>query len=172
MGRDVEIRCETRKDYSAIRAVNESAFGAPVEADLIDRLRQLARPMISLVAVVQHSVVGHIMFSPVTIVEHPDKEVMGLGPMAVSPDHQHRGIGAALVREGLERVAELDVGAVVVLGHESYYPRFGFVPAGEFDIRCEFDAPLEAFMAIELKPGYLKNRSGVVKYHQAFHDAK
>ena len=170
MIRDVGIRSDTADDYAAIRIVNESAFGTPAEADLIDRLRQLASPVISLVAVLQRSVVGHIMFSPVTIVEYPEKKVMGLGPMAVSPDHQRNGIGGALVREGLRRVAELDVGAAVVLGHPSYYPRFGFVPAGEFKIRCEFDAPPEAFMAIELRPDYLKNASGIARYQQAFQE--
>ncbi|MDX1529343.1 MAG: N-acetyltransferase [Gammaproteobacteria bacterium] len=167
---DVEIRFEEKYDYAAIRAVNESAFGTPAEADLIERLRQFAKPVVSLVAILRRSVVGHIMFSPVTIVEHPEKKIMGLAPMAVAPAYQRRGIGAALVREGLKRVAELDIGAVVVLGHPSYYPRFGFVPAGDFDIRCEFDAPPEAFMAIELRPGYLKNASGVAKYHQVFQE--
>lgn len=170
MVHDFEIRSETASDYAAVRAVNESAFGTPAEADLVDRLRQIAGPVISLVAVVQRSIVGHIMFSPATIVEHPEKKVMGLGPMAVAPDHQRRGIGAALVREGLKRVAELDVGAVFVLGHSSYYPQFDFLPAGEFDIRCEFDAPPEAFMAIELRPGYLKKTSGVARYHEVFQD--
>lgn len=170
MVRDVVIRDETTDDFAAIRAVNESAFGTSAEADLIDSLRQLANPMISLVAVAQRSVVGHIMFSPAIIVDHPEKKIMGLAPMAVAPAHQRRGIGAALIREGLKRVAELGFGAVVVLGHPSYYPRFGFVPADKFDIRCEFDAPPEAFMAIELRPGYLKNTSGVARYHEAFQD--
>ena len=170
MVRDVVIRKETTDDFAAIRALNESAFGTSAEADLVDRLRRLASPVISLVAVAQDSVVGHIMFSPVTIVEHPEKKIMGLGPMAVAPAHQRRGIGAALVREGLKRAAELDVGAVFVLGHRSYYPRFGFLPAGDFDIRCEFDAPPEAFMAIELRLGYLNNTSGIARYQQAFQE--
>lgn len=168
MVHEAKIRSEIANDYAAIRDVNESAFESSAEAHLIDRLRELASPLISLVAVLQGSVVGHILFSPVTIVGHPRKQVMGLGPMAVVPNHQRQGIGAALIRKGLRRVAELDFGAVVVLGHSSYYPRFGFVPAGEYGIRCEFDAPPGAFMAIELRPGYLTNTSGVARYHEAF----
>ena len=170
MARDVEIRSETANDHAAIRAVNESAFGTPAEADLVDKLRQLTNPIISLVAIAQDEVVGHILLSPVTIVGHPKKNIMGLGPMGVKPDHQRRGVGAALVREGLKQVAEVDAGAVVVLGHNTYYPRFGFRPAHQFGIRCEFDVPPEAFMAIELRPDYLKNTSGIAKYHAVFQE--
>lgn len=88
--------------------------------------------------------------------------------MAVEPAHQLKGVGSALVRAGLERCKELGDGAVVVLGHPEYYPRFGFTPAARFGIRCEYDAPQEVFMATELTSGYLKNAQGTIRYHAAF----
>lgn len=93
---------------------------------------------------------------------------MGLAPMAVAPDHQRKGVGSALVRSGLARCKELDFSAVVVLGHPEYYPRFGFTPAVQFGIGCEFAAPPEAFMIVELETGCLHGKSGMIRYHSAF----
>jgi putative acetyltransferase len=88
--------------------------------------------------------------------------------MAVAPERQRKGLGSALVRVGLERCSELGFGAVVVLGHPEYYPRFGFWPSSCFGIGCEYEVPEEAFMAVELQPDYLRAASGTVKYHAAF----
>jgi putative acetyltransferase len=93
---------------------------------------------------------------------------MGLAPMAVLPACQRRGIGSALVRAGLDTCAQRGVGAVVVLGHATYYPRFGFEPASRFGITTEHDAPDEAFMALELLPGLLVGRAGQIRYHPVF----
>lgn len=93
---------------------------------------------------------------------------MGLAPMAVTPAHQNKGIGSALVRAGLERCKALGFGAIVVLGRSEYYPRFGFSPSTRFGIGCEYEAPEEAFMVVELQPGYLRGKSGTIKYHAAF----
>jgi len=65
-------------------------------------------------------------------------------------------------------VQEIGAGAVVVLGHSDYYPRFGFTAAVKFGIGCGYDVPAEAFMALELRPGYLRDASGMVKYLAAF----
>ena len=95
---------------------------------------------------------------------------MGLGPMAVLPDCQGRGIGSALVKAGLQACKELGFGAVVVLGHTWFYPRFGFAPSVRYGIHCEYDAAEEAFMILELQPGYLQGSQGVIHYHPAFND--
>ena len=108
------------------------------------------------------------MFSPVSLTGHPGAKIMGLAPMAVAPDHQRKGIGSTLVRAGLERCQQLGFGAVVVLGHSEYYPRFGFSPSSRFGMGCEYDVPEEVFMVMELQPGYLRGRSGTIKYHAAF----
>lgn len=84
--------------------------------------------------------------------------------------HQREGIGSALVNAGLDQCRSLGVGAVVVLGHPSYYPRFGFHTAARIGIGCEYDSPEEAFMAIELIPGHLQGVTGTVRFHQAFND--
>jgi putative acetyltransferase len=88
--------------------------------------------------------------------------------MAVIPEHQHTGVGSALVNAGLEKCKELGYGAAIVLGHSGYYPRFGFVPAIEFGITCEYDVPPEVFMVKELRSGYLQDVHGIVLYHLAF----
>lgn len=151
-----------------MHAVNAAAFPTSAEADLVDALRERAQPIVSLVAEVAGVIVGHILFSPVSLTGHPDLGIMGLAPMAVAPAHQGQGIGEALVRAGLERCRELGYIAVVVLGHPGYYPRFGFAPAARFGISSEYEVPDEAFMATELQPAALRGKSGVIKYHAAF----
>lgn len=159
---------EEEKDWAAVYAVNAAAFETPAEANLVDALRQQAPTIISLVAENDEMVVGHIMFSPVSLTGHPDVRIMGLGPMAVTPKLQRKGIGSALVPAGVERCKQLGFGAVVVLGHPKYYPRFGFVPSSRFGIGCEYEVPEEVFMVMELQPGYLRGMSGIIKYHAAF----
>jgi putative acetyltransferase len=162
------IRTEEEKDWAAVYALNAAAFETPAEANLVDALRQQARPVVSLVAEDNQTVVGHMMFSPVSLTGHPDVKIMGLAPMAVAPNHQCKGIGSALVRAGLERCKQLGFGAVVVLGHPEYYPRFGFSPSSRFGMGCEYEVSEEVFMVMELQPGYLRGISGSVKYHAAF----
>lgn len=162
------IRDESADDSAAVHSLNVAAFQTPAEADLILALRQVARPLVSLVAEADGTIVGHIMFTPVALSGHPDRRMMGLGPMAVAPAHQRRGIGSELVRAGLERCRQLGYGAVAVLGHAAYYPRFGFTPSSGFKIDCEYDVPPEVFMVVELQRNYLYGASGTIKYHPAF----
>lgn len=167
----VLIRIENDTDRAAVYALNLSAFETPFEADLVDALREQARPVVSIVAEDGDAIIGHIMFSPVSLSGHSGVKIMGLAPMAVVSGHRSRGIGSALVRAGLERCRQIGFGAVVVLGHPRYYPCFGFSPAVHFGIGCEYEAPKETFMIIELQPGYLRGMSGIVKYPAAFGNA-
>lgn len=164
----MKIRKESEEDKEGVRRVNESAFETAAEADLVDALREQAQQIISLVADVEGEIVGHIMFSPVVLTGHPDLKIMGLAPMAVIPDHQRRGIGTELVRAGLEECEMLGFGAVVVLGHPDYYPRFEFITSSHLGIGCEYDVPEEVFMVRELQEGYLRGATGVIKYHDVF----
>jgi len=126
----VLIRAETGDDHAAIRRVNELAFGRKNEADLVDALRESARPYISLVAIVDCEIVGHIFFTPVSIESGDDSDTaMGLAPMAVLPEQQNQGIGSKLVSECVSECRHIGEDIVVVLGHPNYYPRFGFVTA-------------------------------------------
>ena len=162
------IRDETRRDHEAVRELNEAAFESDAEARLVDALREQATPVVSLVAEEDSAIVGHILFSPVTLTDHESLGIMGLAPMAVAPSRQRQGIGSSLVRAGLDRCRDLGAGAVVVLGHPEFYPRFGFVPSTRFDIGCEYDVPEDVFMVTELKPGFLRGTSGTIRYHPAF----
>ena len=164
------IREERRVDVESIRAVNLAAFETSTEAQLVDALRRQATPLISLVAEDDANIVGHILFSPVTLTSEPGLSLMGLAPMAVVPSRQRQGVGSRLVREGLARCREVDAAGVVVLGHPEYYPRFGFVPASRLFLRSEYDVPEEAFMARELREGALKGLSGTIRYHPVFAD--
>lgn len=93
---------------------------------------------------------------------------MALAPMAAIPDRQRRGIGSALVRAGLEECRRRGVEAVFVIGHPDYYPRFGFTRASRFGVSSEFEVPDDAFMALELADGALRERSRVVHFHEIF----
>ena len=162
------IRKESEKDLPAVHSLNLAAFESAVEAELVDVLRKQAHPLVSLVAEAEGTVVGHILFSPVTLSGYAHLKIMGLGPMAVLPAMQRQGIGSALVDAGLEACNKLGFGAVVVLGHPAYYPRFGFVPSTHYHIKCEYDVPDEVFMVLTLQPNYLQGVSGTIHYHEAF----
>jgi putative acetyltransferase len=164
------IRTEEEKDRRAVYAVNAAAFETAAEANLVEALRQQAWPVVSLVAEDNQTIVGHIMFSPVSLSGHPDLKIMGLAPMAVAPIHQRKAIGSALVRAGLAQCKQQGFGAVVVLGHPEYYPRFGFSPSSGFGIGCEYEVPEQVFMVTELQPDCLRGKSGIIKYHAAFSD--
>ncbi len=163
----VLVREEIPSDFSDVRRINESAFDTSAEACLVDTLREEASPIVSLVAVVDDEVVGHIMFSPVSI-PGLSGVAMGLAPMAIEPARQRQGIGSTLVREGIYRCRERCVQALIVLGHPEYYPKFGFVPASGLGVRSEYDVPDEVFMAMELKKGCLDGIDAVASYHPAF----
>jgi len=160
------IRGERDGDESAIRRLHEQAFGRPGEADLVDALRAAGGVELSLVAEADGELVGHVLFSPVTIDgAGRDGAFLGLAPMAVAPGRQRSGIGSALVRASLAALTAVGGEAVVVLGHPRYYPRFGFVPASQFGLRWERPCADEAFLAVELRPGALRGLGGgVVRY--------
>jgi putative acetyltransferase len=166
------IRQEKPEDIASIHHVNEEAFESSEEAAIVEKLRSRQGIALSLVAILDSEVIGHILFSPVTIMgENTSFPAIGLGPMAVLPSCQRKGTGSQLVRAGLEECRRLGHEIVVVLGHAEYYPRFGFVPASRYGIKCEYDAPDEAFMILELRQGALAGRSGVVKYRPEFNEA-
>ncbi len=168
-GMTLQIRPETAVDADKVFAVEAAAFERPAEAELVQKLQQSEVETISLIAWLNDEVVGHILFSPVTVKDEDGEfTAVGLGPVAVSPNHQNEGIGSELCRAGL--AASLDAGydLAFVLGHPNYYPRFGFTPSAPLGLRCEFNVPDEAFMVAELVPCALQNKRGTVYYHPLF----
>lgn len=167
----VRIRDERPDDREAVYALHVSAFPTAMEARLVDTLRDTTDPCVSLVAEADGEIAGHILFTPVSLDDAGSTLIMGLAPMAVVPERQRSGIGSALVYAGLDRCRNIGSGAVVVLGHPAYYPRFGFEPASRYGVGCEYDVPDEVFMLIELAPGCLEGVAGTAKYDPAFADA-
>ncbi|ANH80135.1 GCN5 family acetyltransferase [Niabella ginsenosidivorans] len=169
---DVLIRAERTEDFEAIAHVNEEAFGRTEEAMLIDQLRSSEAfvPELSLVATKGTEIFGHILFTKIKIIDSLSHcyESLALAPIAVRTAYQHQGIGSALIREGLHRAREIGYLSAIVLGHDDYYPRFGFTPASHWNITAPFDVPDEAFMAVELVENGLKNVSGIVIYAKEF----
>lgn len=163
------IRPELPSDLEAIRRINAAAFGRDAESQLVDELRRSNSLALSLVAIVDGEIVGHVAFSPVSIEQAPAGfRAIGLAPVAVLPEHQRRGIAAALIRSGLAEITVMGFHGVVVLGDPAYYSRFGFIPASQFKLRCEYDVPPEAFMALSFdEPGFA-DCSGLIRYDPAF----
>ena len=132
----MHIRVERREDAPRIHDLHRAAFGSTFEGDIVDALRAAGVALISLVAVDEDEIVGHILFSPVTITGADGMRIVALGPIAALPDRQRRGIGSALVNAGLEQCRKSGAQAVFVVGHAEYYPRFGFIRAARFGISC------------------------------------
>jgi putative acetyltransferase len=165
------IRKETSADIQAIHEINRMAFDTEAEANLVDALRSSGVHLISLVAEDSGVLIGHILFSPVSITGWDGrKRVAGLAPMAVLPEWKGQGVGSMLVEKGLSLCLSSGYDAVVVLGYPEYYRRFGFVPSVEFNLRSEYGVPDDVFMVVELIPGALKGVNGTVKYHAVFND--
>jgi putative acetyltransferase len=165
------ISHECPDDIAGIRRVNLAAFDGPVEASLVEQLRQTCPNCVSLVAKLEDQVVGHILFTPVRIeISGGDCiEGMGLGPMAVLPEYQRRGVGSALCEAGLKIIEQRGEPFVVVLGHPSYYPRFCFMPASAFGVICVYqDVPNDAFMIRVFNPDAMKGVQGVAYYRKEF----
>ena len=169
----MHIRREQISDLPGIRVVNEVAFKRLEEADLVDRLRQNCPESLSLVAVDQGRVVGHVLFTPVTLTGGGQSVAgMGLAPLAVLPERQGQGIGSRLVHGGLEILQERACPYVIVLGHADYYPRFGFEPASRYGIRCQWEnIPEDAFMVLIFDSAALKGVTGVAYYRDEFNEA-
>jgi putative acetyltransferase len=137
------------------------------------RLRQACAESLSLVAA-DVAVVGHILFTPVTIENEGQRIVgMGLAPMAVLPEHQRHGIGSQLVTRGLEILRARRCPFVVVVGHPEYYPRFGFEPCSRHGLASQWESvPDEAFMVAILDPQAMAGVSGVATYRDEFSDVE
>lgn len=165
----VTFRQEKPGDESAIRRINEQGFGGSEEANIVDALRQANAIMLSMVALDGEDVVAHILFTEVEIVGADSQfKGLGLGPMAVLPSHQRKGIGTQLLQIALDKCRLLDYDFVVVLGHPEFYSKLGFSPAKPHGFGCEFDAPDEAFMVLELRENGLAGHSGTVHYRHEF----
>lgn len=147
------IRGETPADRDAIAAVTEAAFGQAQEARMVEAIRASDGfvPELSLVAEEDGRIVGHVMLSYVEL-EETGRRLLELGPISVEPERQRHGIGSALVRESLRLAEDRGEPLVLVLGHPSYYPRFGFRPASELGISPpDVSIRDEVFMAIPLR---------------------
>ena len=165
----MNIRADQAGDIEAIWQVNTAAFVTEAEAKLVNVLRDSGCTFLSLVAEVDDQIVGHILFTPVSLSgNNHTLKLMGLAPMAVVPAYQNQGIGSQLVEAGLARCRALNYDAVVVLGHPHYYPRFGFVPSVNYGIKSEYAVADDIFMVLELKPGSLTHHTGIIRYHDAF----
>jgi len=163
------IREELAGDREGIRTVNLLAFGQEEEANLVDLLRANGKMILSLVAVDGDSIVGHILYSAVTLFgSRSTVRAVGLGPMAVLPVVQRRGIGTKLVHKSLRKLQDGGRNFVIVLGHPDYYPRFRFRRASEFSVRWELECPDEAFMLLELMPGTVPPGGGIIQYEPEF----
>lgn len=161
------VRCEHPDERSVVRSINTAAFGRPDEADLVDNLRSEGAVLFSLVAEVEQRIVGHLLFSRMSIeTKNGPVSAVALAPVAVLPDRQRQGIGGQLIRYGLELLRERGEQIAIVLGHPDYYPRFGFSTQKARALESPF--PPEAFMALELSSDALEGIRGRVRYPAAF----
>jgi putative acetyltransferase len=149
----INIRAQkTAEDIAAIHAINTEAFDRHGETAAFDEFRENRNDIVSLVATEDERILGHVLFSPVTLQRaNGPARGMGLGQLAVLPEYQRRGIGQLLTRQGLQQLGESNCPFVIVVGHASYYPRFGFEPGTNHGMRCQWKGiPDDSFMVLFL----------------------
>lgn len=152
MSRSWNTRAETGADIDAIRAINRAAFDTSTEADLVDALRDDPAWIVGLSLVAfdeDDAPVGHALLTRCHIGTTP---ALCLGPCAVLPAYQRSGAGSAAIRAALTAAGRVGEPFVTVLGHPTYYPRFGFTRASTYGIGLDIDVPDEALMALTLDP--------------------
>ncbi|MDR2506078.1 MAG: N-acetyltransferase [Oscillospiraceae bacterium] len=180
---NVNIRLERQSDHDTVERVTFAAFESfeapgmpkrdiPNEHFLVSLLRGDPEfvPELDFVAELDGEIVGNIMYSKCGVVR-PDgtiTDALTFGPVSVLPKYQRQGIGIQLIRHSLERALALGYKAVIITGHTTYYPRFGFVPADTFGLTTQDGSTFDAFMALELEPGYLGSAGGKWKCCAAF----
>lgn len=167
----IKVRPEARSESEIITQINDMAFGREDEGNMVNALKKRLEyiPEFSFIALFGDQPVGHLLLFPVTIKgEKSSFRTLSLAPMSVMPEFQGLGIGSELIKTGLAKAKEMGYNSVVVLGHASYYPKFGFLPASKWNITCPFEAPDENFMAVELTEGTLTGKSGIVEYPNDF----
>ncbi|GBG55415.1 N-acetyltransferase [Sporomusaceae bacterium FL31] len=171
----VTIRQENQTDFDSVYSVVKLAFLNAEHTDhdehnLVNRLRKSSAfiPKLSLVAIVDGEIVGHILFTRIEIINANERYTsLALAPVSVVPTMQGKGIGGKLIVEGHKIAKKLGYTSAILLGHPAYYPRFGYIPASRFNIRPPFEVPDEAFMVCELAENGLANISGTVQYPNA-----
>ena len=176
MIKDLIIRQENKSDYKKVFKLIEKAFASEKMSDhqeqfLVEKLRKSDNfiPKLSLVAELKSEIVGFILLTPVKIQNsNTEFQTLALAPVAVLPKFQKQGIGGSLIRKSHELARNLNYNSVVLLGHEDYYPKFGYLPASNFQIEFPVQIPEENFMAIELEDNALKEVSGKVVYPPEF----
>lgn len=161
------IRHETLADHRATHGVLIAAFPTPLEANLVAALRKSGHLRVSLVAVENGVVVGHVAFSLVSTEKPTSVPGAALAPVAVHPAFERRGIGSSLIRHGLQACRENGFGWAVVLGDPGYYQRFGFESASRFGLANVYGVD-EEFMALELRPACMPVNCGLVQYAPQF----
>lgn len=173
---NIQIRKEQESDYQIVEQLIERAFRSEEHSDhreqfLVARLRGCDAfiPELSLVAELNGGIVGYILMTKIEIVSD-DRSFpsLGLAPVAILPPYQKQGIGSALILEAHKRAVELGFLSSVLLGHQDYYPKFGYRKAIDFGIEFPFDIPHEYCMAVELVPGGLDGVHGTVRYSAPF----
>ncbi len=172
----VSVRTEQPQDYSEVSDLIQKAFESDphsdhIEAQLVEALRKPENfiPELSIVAEVDGKVVGHVLLTPVKI-KNKDNEwdSLALAPISVLPVYQNQGIGSQLIKEAHSRARKIGYKSIVLIGHENYYLKFGYLRAEKYGIRFPFDVPAENAFAIELTEGALNEVNGTVVYPSEF----
>jgi predicted N-acetyltransferase YhbS len=172
----LELRQELPADYVEVSKLVELTFRNEKSSDhgehfLVDRLRNSTAfvPELSIVAEVEGNLVGHILFTKIKIKNEVESFAsLALAPVSVKPGFQKKGIGGQLIRYGHKSAKALGFKSIVVLGHEAYYPKFGYILASKFNIRFPFAAPDKNCMVIELEKDNLVGVQGIVQYADEF----